>query len=225
MPIRIAICDDAAEDINLLKEALYSYDASLDIISYTDGQTLVDDFLESRHAINILFLDIYMPGLDGIKTTETIRRVRKDIRIIFITSSREHYSQAYEVFAFNYILKPLERERLYRILDQALDELKREANRKISISYKSKVYSVDYRDILYIESNNKFILFHKTDGETIQCYGKLDAIEKDLPSELFIRCHQSFIVNAIHIKEMGKNYFPKERYYEYLFSHMGKGVS
>lgn len=190
---------------------------------------------------DILFLDICMPGMDGIKTAERIRNEKKDVKIIFITSSNEYYPQAYEVFAFNYILKPLDSDKLYRILDQALDELKRESNQKICISYKSRVYSIDYRDILYIESRDKFILFHKTDGGTLQCYGKLDTIEKELPPESFIRCHKSFIANTSHITEMGGNYFgigqvvisiskkylklARERYYTYLFSHMGRGVS
>jgi len=241
MSIRIAICDDKAEDIRQLSEALYEYNASFDIKTYTDGQTLLDDILDYKLAVDIIFLDIYMPGIDGIRTAETIRGERKDIRIIFITSSSEHYSHAYEVFAYNYILKPLDMEKLYRVLDEALQEIKKENNQKIHISYKSKVYSVDYRDILYIESRDKFILFHKADGDILQCYGKLDAFERELPPELFIRCHKSFIVNASHITEMGGNYFrigqvvisiskknlkpAKEQYYAFLFSHMGRAPS
>lgn len=239
MLINLAICDDTEEDIELLSEALYTYDASFNIVSYTDGQSLIDDLKEFRHSIDILFLDIYMPDIDGIKIAEMICRERKNIKIVFITSSREHYSQAYEVFAFNYIVKPINRERLYHILDHALEDLRRENNKRIRFSYKSKVYSIDYRDILYIESRDKFILFHKIDGTVLQCYGKLDEFEKELPPESFIRSHKSFIVNTSHISEMGRNYFrvgqvvisiskknlklAKERYYAYLFSHMGRG--
>jgi len=239
MPTRIAICDDTADDIAQLKEALYNYDPTYDIISYTDGQTLINDFTYNKHAIDMIFLDICMPGTDGIKTAEIIRGIRKDIKIIFITSSRDYYSQAYEVFAFNYIVKPLDRERLYRILDQATDALKRENHQKIHFRYKSTLYSIDLRDILYIESRDKLILFHKTDGQILQCYGKLDAIENQLPQRSFIRCHQSFIVNISCITEMGDNYFrvgqaaisiskkflksAKEQYYSYLFSHMSRG--
>jgi len=240
MSISIGICDDNAEDTELLKEALYAYDQSFDIISYTDGQALIDDILNEERKLDILFLDIYMPGTGGIETAERIRREKKDVKIVFITSSREHYPQAYEVFAFNYILKPLNTKRLYRILDQALDEFKKAArNQRICFSYKSKMYSVKYQDILYIESRNKLILFYKTDGSILQCYGRLDQIEKELPPDSFIRCHKSFIVNTSQITEMGRNYFrigqvvisiskkylklAKERYYEYLFSHMGRG--
>jgi len=239
MSTRIAICDDTAYDIAQLKEALYSYNPAFEITSYADGQTLIDDLANNRRAIDILFLDICMPGTDGIKTAERIRSIKKDIMIIFVTSSRDFYSQAYEVFAFNYIVKPLDREKLYRILDQATDVLKRENHQKIQFKYKSTIYNLDCRDILYIESRDKLILFYKTDGQVLQCYGKLDTIENELPPRSFIRCHQSFLVNASCITEMGDNYFrvgqvvisiskkffksAKEQYYSYLFSHMSKG--
>jgi len=241
MPIRIGICDDTADDIELLKETLYAYDRTFEIVSYTDGKTLINDFLGDKNTFDILFLDIYMPGTDGIRTAEIIRRERTDIRIIFVTSSMDHYPQAYDVFAFNYVVKPFEREKLYRILDQAICEIKKENDQKIHFTYKSTLYSVNCQDILYIESRDKLVLFHKTSGETLQCYGKLDEIEKKLPSQSFIRCHKSFIVNISRITEMGENFFrlgqvaisiskknlkqAKEKYYSYLFSHMGRGRS
>lgn len=241
MPIKIAICDDMAEDIELLSGALYTYDHSFEIVTYTNGETLIDEFMDSKPSVDILFLDIYMPGIDGVKTAQRIRGERKDIKIIFISSSKEHYPQAYEVFAFNYILKPFDRERLYSVLDRAIDEIKRGRSHKIRFSYKSTVYSVDCRDILYIESRDKLILFHLADVSTLQCYGKLDGIAKELPEQSFIRCHQSFIVNTSYITEMGENHFcvgqvvigiskkhlkpAKDKYYAYLFSHMGRGQS
>ena len=76
MSISIGICDDNAEDTELLKEALYAYDQSFDIISYTDGQALIDDILNEERKLDILFLDIYMPGTGGIETAERIRRKR-----------------------------------------------------------------------------------------------------------------------------------------------------
>ncbi|WP_372998644.1 LytR/AlgR family response regulator transcription factor [Lutispora sp.] len=239
MAIKIAICDDNKEDAELLEKALYNYDDTFEIIAYNNGEMLIDDFLDDNISADILFLDIYMPGIDGVKTAERIRSRNKDIKIIFTSLSKDHFQQAYEVFAFNYILKPLNIERLYCVLDRALDELRSENNYKISFKYKSSIHIIDWRDILYMESQDKLILFHMTDGSKLQCYGKLDDIEPKLPEESFIRCHQSFIVNAAHINKMGEAHFSigqvmisiskkrlkhaKEKYYTYLFSHMGRG--
>jgi Response regulator of the LytR/AlgR family len=241
MPIKIAICDDTAEDIKLLSNALYTYDHSFEIITFTNGEALVDEFLDSKPSVDILFLDIYMPGINGVETAQKISRERKDTKIIFISSSKEHYMQAYEVFAYNYILKPFDRERLYSVLDRAINEIKRESNHKISFSYKGTLHNVDCHEIMYLESRDKLILFHLADGSTLQCYGKLDGVGKELPEQAFIRCHQSFIVNSTYITEMGENHFrvgqvvigiskkhlkpAKDKYYVYLFSHMSRGKS
>lgn len=239
MPVKIAICDDAAEDTKLLSDALFAYDSSFEVIPYSSGQTLIDEFLESDLSIDLLFLDIYMPGIDGIKTAQEIRARYKDIKIIFLSSSKDHYPQAYELFAFNYLVKPFNRERLYAVLSRALEELRKESAYKISIQYKGTAHSVDCRDILYIESRDKLLLFHLADSSALQCYGKLDEVLNELPERSFFRCHQSFVVNLSHVTEISDNYVrigqimigisrkygkgAKDRYYACLFAHMGGG--
>jgi DNA-binding LytR/AlgR family response regulator len=225
--------------MKILSAVLSAYDPSFEIITYADGQTLVDEFMDFDLSVDILFLDIYMPGIDGIKTAQEIRAKRKDVIIVFLSSSKDFYPQAYEVFAFNYIVKPFDRERLYAVLTRALDELGKESGYKIRIQYKGAAHSVDCRDIRYIESRDKLILFHLANESVLQCYGKLDEILGELPEKSFFRCHQSFLVNLSHVTELGDNYFrigqtvigisrkygkeAKDRYYACLFSHMGGG--
>lgn len=238
MPIRIAICDDEQEDIRRLSDALLVFDPSFEISTYTRGNILIDELEDSAFSADILFLDIYMPGIDGIKTAREIRGRHQDVKIIYLSSSKEHYPQAYEVYAFNYIVKPFSRERLYDVLAHAVEEIQSGNGRKIRVQYKTNVYSVDCRDIQYIESRNKLLFFHLADGKTLQCYGRLDTIMKELPERSFIRCHQSFFVNVRHIAEMGENYFrvgpavigiskkylksAKDAYLTGLFSLMGE---
>ncbi len=239
MSVKIAICDDTAEDIAQLVNALSAYDPLFEITSFTSGKTLVDEFMDESFATDILFLDIYMPEIDGIKTAQEIRKKRQDLKIIFLSSSNDHYPQAYEVFAFNYIVKPFHRERLYTVLDRALTEIRKEREYKIRIQYRGTVHNVDCRNILYIENRDKILLFHLADGSVLQCHGKLEEMLNELPEQLFFRCHQSFIINFSHVTEMGKNYARmgpsiigisrkyvksiKGQYYAYLFSQMSGG--
>lgn len=159
MAIKIAICDDNSEDALLLTKALYNYDNTFEISIYTRGEKLIKDFLGSKISVDILFLDIYMPGVDGVEIAQRISRMKKDIKIIFISLSKDYFQQAYEVFAFNYILKPIDIKRLYCVLDRAVDEINSQSRYKISIKYKSTIYSIDWRDIQFIESQDKLILF------------------------------------------------------------------
>jgi len=239
VPIKIAICDDVAEDINALSVALSAYDSLFEISSFTSGKTLMEELLDGSFTADLLFLDIYMPGLDGIQTAQKIRTILKDLKIIFLSSSKDHYPQAYEVFAFNYIVKPFDRARLYAVLSRALDELRKESIHKIRIQYKGTVHSVDCRQIRYIESRDKLLLLHLAGENILQCYGRLEEILKELPEQCFFRCHQSFLVNLSHVTEAGDVYFrigqtmisisrkyakeAKERYYACLFSQMGGG--
>ena len=238
MPIQIGICDDRAEDIRTLSEALYTYDDTFKIFDYRDGESLLQDCLEKNILFDILFLDIYMPGLNGIETASKIRASMKDVKIIFVSSSNEHYPEAYDMFAFNYLIKPLNQEKLNRVLEQAFISSSngKERRQQIQFSYKGTNYHVLFRDILYIESKDKIILFHIEGRPTLQCYGKLEEILKQLPEESFIRCHQSFAVNIFHVTEMGKNHFimgtdvvniskkyqkvSKDKYFDYLFKYM-----
>ncbi len=239
MSIKIVICDDAEDDIVQLSSALFAYDPLFEITTFTNGKTLIDELLENNILVDLLFLDIYMPGIDGIETAQKIRAMRKDVKIIFLSSSKDHYSQAYEVFAFNYIIKPFDRERLYAVLNCALDELRKESGYKIRVQYKGTTHSVNCRDILYLESRDKLLLFHLADENVLQCYGRLEEIQKELPGQFFLRCHQSFLINLAQVTEMGENYLrvgsamisvsrkyrkeANDRYYAYLFSHMGGG--
>ncbi len=236
MPVKITICDDSAEDIALLSGALSGYDSLFEITSFTSGKKLVDELMDDNFSADILFLDIYMPEMDGILTAQKVRSKKNDIKIIFLSSSKDHYPQAYELFAFNYIEKPFRKERLYAILDRALGELRKESGYKISIQYKGAVHKVDCRDILYIESQNKLLLFHFADENTLQCYGRLEEILNEMPGQFFIRCHQSFLINLSHVTELKENYLRtgkvmisisrkygkdvKDKYFAYLFSRM-----
>lgn len=236
MPIQIAICDDRQEDISALSKALYAYNDFFQITEYTNGEFLIADYLEREILYDILFLDIYMPGLNGIETAKKIRAVMKDAIIIFVSSSQEHYPEAFDVFAFNYIIKPVKQEKLNTLMNQALMNINKDRGHQIQFSYKSTNFRILCRDILYIESRDKIVLFHMTDKTTLQCYSKLDQILKQLPEDSFIRCHQSFIVNIGHISEMTENLFrvgasviniskkfqkaAKDKYFEYLFTHM-----
>lgn len=236
MPVQIGICDDRTEDIRMLSEALYAYDDSFRILQYTDGETLLEDCLQNNMLFDIIFLDIYMPGLNGIETAHKIQTGLKDVKIIFVSSSNEHYSDAYEVFAFNYLIKPLNTEKLNRVLDNVLLSISKERQQQIQISYKGTSYRIPYRDILYIETRNKTVIFYFSGRNTLQCHSKLDEVLKKLPEKSFIRCHQSFAVNILHVTEMAENHFrigqtiiniskkyhkaAKEKYFKYLFTHM-----
>lgn len=241
MPIRIAICDDEKEIHKQLWDALLCFDSSFEIITYSLGSTLLSDFEENRLDVDLLFLDICMPELNGIQTAQRIRMVRKDLKIIFLTSSKDYYPQAFEVFAFNYLIKPIKPSTLYLVLEKALEDIRKERGYQIHIQYKGISHRIDSRKILYAESQNRLVLFHLTDGTMLQCYGIMENIANSVSDPFLFRCHQSYFINFAHVTEMGESYFrlgqttipisrkyikeAKAKYYDCLFSQMKDAVT
>jgi len=237
MPIKIGICDDQAEDMRELAAALLAYEPSFRIATYTSGESLLMDCCDDGSQFDLLVLDIYMPGLGGLEVAGKLRLCAPDTKIILFSSSEEHYPEAYDLFAFNYLVKPLNREKLHRVLAQALAEIDKQHEQQISISYKGTTYRLRARDILYLESSDKVIFFHFADRNRLQCYAKLDDILAQLPAETFIRCHQSYAVSVLHVNEMAESHFrvgqaaisiskrylrsAREKYFAYLFAHLG----
>jgi len=238
--IHIGICDDSADDIRILTKAIYAYDPSFRISTYSDGKSLIEDCEDDPIIFDILFIDIYMPGLNGIKTAERIRTLLHDTKIIFISSSKEHYQETYDVFAFNYLVKPLNPEKLHLIMDQALVSVFAEIRQKLTFSFKNINHQIFVRDIKYLESKDKRICVYMSDGSQLVCYKKLEELLKQLPETEFVRCHQSFVVNIYYVTEMTAKYFrigsvminisrkywkaSKDKYFDHLFSHMDKGT-
>ena len=179
--------------------------------------------------------------MNGIETAVKLREVDNNVKIIFVSSSNDYYTEAYDVFAFNYITKPLSKQRLNIILDQVMISIAHNQmrRRQINFSYRGLNYRIYCREIMYLESRDKNIYFYLKDKITMQCHAKLDDILKQLPEELFVRCHQSFAVNVFHVTEAGNNYFrmdstvvsiskkyqksSKEKYFNYIFDHMDRG--
>ena len=110
--------------------------------------------------------------------------------------SDEYYREAFDLFAYNYLLKPVTEETLEYVM-KPLKKLLCNGNddRVIHFQYRARVYTVRYSQVSYITSSLHIVNFHKTDGSILQCRGKLKDFEKQLDDSTFLRCHQSFIVN------------------------------
>lgn len=155
---------------------------------------------ENPRQFHLIFMEIELSGDNGIRIAQEIRKFNKTVGIIFITESDRYYKQAFEVFALQYCLKPLEYKEIQKIFD-FLDinvQKYREAvteERIVCFRYRSQFYTLKHSDIQYISSSLHTVNFHLEDGGEIHCRGKLSDFEEQLRDSTFLRCHQSFFVN------------------------------
>lgn len=196
MSLRIAICDDEngiCEEINRLAKQ-QAPDCSTEI--FLSGEAL----LKSSGEYDLYFLDIQMGAINGIKTAEAIRQRQQEKHlpkslIIFITGLREHMSDAFDVNAFHYLLKPINREKFIAVFDRAIEELEtlRKENPSILLKDGDAHIQLFHKDIYFVESYNKKMLFHTADA-VHEHYMKLSTLESELGWP-FYRCHRCYLVN------------------------------
>ena len=207
--IKIVIVDDEKLAIQELTYILSKVSYVQIIGSFTDARDALQFVMMEEP--DVVFLDINMPVLNGIKFTEQLRQRGMRTQIIFATAYDEYAIKAFDHSALDYILKPYEAERIYQALHKVRKsnepEAMKEAERprlhltKYPVWRGEKMLLIDISDILYCEvENNKVKMVTTNDVfELSEC---LSNLEEKLPSDQFFKTHRSFIVNLTKITEV-----------------------
>lgn len=200
--MNIAICDDAQTDRLLLSRMVQRYAQShffeLEAEEYESGEALLGEFCMGR--FHILFLDVFMKGMDGLEVARRVREVDKKSIIIFSTSSPNYAVEGFAVHAAGYLLKPFQYEQLEEVLDWCGGNIA-EAMRYVDVLSNRILRRVFLKDILYVEVCNRVCKIHMH-SEVITTYRTLSEMAQSLDSPAFLRCHRSFIVNMGYIQKV-----------------------
>lgn len=202
--VNIAVCDDDPQFLLDVLSQLASYQeqrqTELSCQSFENAVDLLASMERERY--DLLFLDVLMPGLSGIQAAREIRQKNEEIKIIFLTSSPEFAVDSYSVQAANYLLKPATEERLFPILDQLADLL-RKPEEALAVQTQGCVFRLPYRKIETIEVMAKTLYFHLTDGSVREAHGSLSDYEPALLSRPgFCKVHRSYLVNLSWVTEV-----------------------
>lgn len=194
----IAVCDDEVMECSRIAkkigEILVERKISCTIRQFYSGREL----LQSSESFDMIFLDIIMGDMDGMRTAQLVRKKAFDKILVFISSSREYVFDAYEVEAFQYLLKPVEEEKLRRVLLKAVRRTESRSQEFIIISRERQKKKFFLDDIYYFEIRGRMIDVHGTGG-TFSYYGQIGVLEKELWEKGFFRCHKSYLVNLKYV--------------------------
>jgi DNA-binding LytR/AlgR family response regulator len=210
LALRIAICEDIPADRQQLISFIKAEIPCCETVAYENGEALLWDF-ESGTRFDIIFLDIFMSGINGVEVARCVRTADPDILLIFVSSSDAFYRESYDLYAFNYLIKPLDRDRLTEVLHRAVEQLNKNVDHIIRISFNNSLHTIRCSQLLYLSSERHIVNFYLKSGEALKSYGKLDDYAAQLPAEAFMRCHQSYIVNLNHVTAMTTNGFSLDR--------------
>jgi two-component system LytT family response regulator len=208
------------------------------IFSELEGAMVVGTAENAADAIKLIeektpsvaFLDVELPDMTGIELAEKIRKVKPDLPIVFITAHQEYSLDAFKLYASDYILKPIDRERVkttFRRIQQMLKMLEKSnpsdnlQRSTISINLGNERVFVKLSDIFYIEKHGRHTLIHCTNGK-FETRETLQELEQHLGREFF-RSHKSCIINTDHIERIIN--YPNSSYYEVKFKdYKGKAL-
>lgn len=200
---KIGICDDNVELCEYLKEQLeLEYGSEVTVTAYFTAEDLMDDYEKGRdrNIADVLLMDIDVNGVNGIDVASELQARFSELKVIFITGHIDYSTEIFRAAPSNFLVKPIDRERLVDAVGKAIQELEEEERDCFVVTFKGNVFKIKARDILYFESEKRTVILHaRHDSWTI--YRKLDDVQQELP-DYFLRCHQSYLVNMNEIKSL-----------------------
>lgn len=198
--LRIAICDDLQVFLKHIQKMLANWEDRPDdlcVETFEDADSLLA--AHSNKPFDIILLDVIMPLLNGIEAAREIRQHDKTVKIVFLTTSPEFAVESYTVKANNYLLKPVDPEKLYACLQELSEDLQ-VSQKNIVVKSAKALHHVEIKNIEYLEAQNKHVLFALSDGTTITAVEPLYSYEDQLPlADGFFKCSRSYIVNIHRI--------------------------
>lgn len=197
--LSIAVCDDEIIECAGMAEKIRGTLEEMKVPCFLRQFNSGEELLQSEEDFDIVFLDIMMDGLDGMKTAKRIRKKASCRLLVFISASRDYVFDAYDVEAFWYLVKPVEREKLKQVLKKAVLKTEAASPDFILVNKGRQKQKIFLRDILYFEIMGRLIDIHKTGGIS-DYYGKIGILEEELREKGFFRCHKSYLVHLKYVK-------------------------
>ena len=212
--IRIAIADDDAGMRMVVRKLIERADDYALVGEAENGEELLALFEKTRP--EVVFMEVEMPGMSGVECARLIQDKNPKTIMVFVTAHEEYMADAFEVYAFDYLLKPFRLERAMHTLDLIRQRLRESAGAqdapqkpvrfnapaRIMLRHREGVSFVDLNDILLVQREERATVVYVADGGRFVTGDTLGEMEERLPEGMFFRTHKSYIVNINHIESI-----------------------
>ena len=202
---KIIVVEDNDADAKQLQSYIKTFGEetkeSFSVSRYSDAHTFLSEYVSA----DIVFLDIEMPGIDGMTAAKELRKKDGEVTIVFVTNMSQMAIQGYAVRAFDFILKPLSYKNFALRFSRILKVLRKEEGKEIWIANKDGRKRIKTTDIRYVEIMRHVLVFHLGDEE-VKATGTLLSLQKELEGECFSMCNRCYFVNLAFVTEINGNF-------------------
>ena len=209
-PIRILIADDDPGMRTVMRKLAERAEGYELVGEAGDGERLLELYEETRP--DVVLMDVEMPGMTGIECAKVIQDRNPRTVLVFATAHEQYMRSAFEVYAFDYLVKPFRLERALNTLSLIRERLTAQspapepvrphptaASGRLMLKHREGLSFLDIPSILLIQREERASVLYLSDGSRYVTSDSLGELEQRLPEEIFFRCHKSYIVNLNHI--------------------------
>ena len=197
-PLKVAICEDSKDEIEKLLKLIASSSTPAECEVYSCGEDFLDAFLPGKY--DLILMDIYMTGMDGIETIQRVREYDREIPVAFVTTSLDHTLESYRLSALKYIEKPYQQQDIDDIFQTAMRQ--RNNSHMLIVKKGMEFKKIRLAKIVYLEQSARQVFIHLSDGSVIVVYDKLSNLLSQIDVDYFFHCHKSYAVNLSFVENV-----------------------
>lgn len=203
--MRILFCDDEPEILKQIQDYVKEFFQSIgglqpEYSAFTDGDSLLKS---GELKADLAFLDVEMPGVNGIHVGVKLKEANPNIRIFIVTAFPDYLDDAMRFQVFRYLSKPIDKARLFRNLKDAVTQYNMESE-TYAVETTDGIKTLRAEEIVCVEAFQRQILLTSVDG-SFRCGGSMDHWRRTLTLPCFFQPHRSFIINMRFVREIGKD--------------------
>ena len=204
----ICYCEDESAQAKVFSIKIDQWAKNKNIAVHTDLFESAEEYLfkAEQNTYDVIFLDISMRGQNGMELARQIREKEKDVILVFVTSDASYVFDGYEVGAYRYLMKPVDEEKLWEILDYARTQKEVEEENYILVKKDSQSVRINLKDIIYIEAEKHYVNLCMENKESINIKTAFTELlqETQEKSDTILLTHRSYAVNIEKVVRIGR---------------------
>lgn len=203
--VKIAVCDDEKSQLEYLSDIIKKWSNTMNkpctLILFESAEEFWFEYGKNR--FDIAVLDIQMSGQNGMELAKELRKLNDKISIIFVTGISDFIGEGYNVYAINYLLKPIDENRLFEALSAASERNNTSDNKKVVIETDGETVAVYEDEIEYLEAFSHSTSVYTQSG-VLEVQNGMNSVMAKLSADKFIKCHRSYGINLKCVKLIKK---------------------